>query len=74
MEVKGKCEPLKNYAAWMVGASNFGVRLDTSDNLKLYKLQQKFKDLCIYNSVVGCDSYGNCAIWGQTYYTDNTEE
>lgn len=74
LEVKVKCPPLKNYAAWMVGTSNFGVRTDTQNNLKQYKIDQKYKDLSIYNSVIGCDSYGNCAAWGQLYYTENHED
>jgi hypothetical protein len=74
LEVKRKTAPLKNYATWMVGTSNCGVRTDTADNLKLYKIDQKYKDLSIYASVIGCDSYGNCATWGQMYYTEDIEE
>ena len=38
LEVKGQSTPLKNYATWMVGTSNCGVRTDISDNMKLFKL------------------------------------
>lgn len=48
----------------MIGDSQCGIRLDEKDSKELYKLDMKFKQLSIYTSVVGCDSFGSCASWG----------
>ena len=62
----------QNNNSWIVGVSDCGVRTDES--LKLVKMQHKCKEISLYQSATVCDSYGNCASWGLSYYTENVED